>query len=59
MNSTESPSRYIGMNGQCFATARLTWVAYGDGSKRENNPLWKYRIIVASVVDVPCRLVAT
>ena len=33
--------------------------AYGDGSKRENSPLWKYHIIVASAVDVPCSLVVT
>ena len=37
LNSTVSPSRYCGMNRQCFAAARLTWPAYDDGRKREES----------------------
>ena len=59
MTSTVSPSRYFGMNRQCFAAARLTWPAYGDGRKRENSSVEKYRIIIASAVDVPYNLVVT
>ena len=35
-NSTALPSRYFGTHGQCFAAARLTWLGYGAGRKREN-----------------------
>ena len=45
MNSTALPSRYFGTHRQCFAAASLTWPAYGDGRKRENCSVWKYRII--------------
>ena len=49
-----SPSRYFGMNRQCFAAARLTWPAYGDGRKHENSseniasllhPQWTFRAV--------------
>ena len=36
------------MNCQCFAAARLTWPAYDDGRKLENNYVWTDRIIIAS-----------
>ena len=52
----KSPSRYFCMIGQCFAAARLTGPAYGAGRKRENSSVGKYRIIVASALDVPCSL---
>ena len=48
MNSTALPSRYFGTHRQCFSAARLTWLGYGAGRKRENCSVWKYRIIVAS-----------
>ncbi len=48
LNSTVSPSRYFGMNRQCFAAARLTWPVYDNGRKCENSSVWKDRIIVAS-----------
>ncbi len=48
MNSTALPSRYFGTNRQCFAAARLTWLGYGAGRKREHCSVWKDRIIVAS-----------
>ena len=38
---------------QCFAAARLTWLGYGAGRKRENCSVWKYRIIVASTCRRP------
>ena len=37
MNSTVLPCFHFGMNSQCFAAARLTWLAYDDGRKRENS----------------------
>ena len=48
LNSTALPSRYFGTHRQCFSAARLTWLGYGAGRKRENCSVWKYRIIVAS-----------
>ena len=47
MNSTVLPSRYFGMNRQCFAAARLMWPAYVDSRKRENCSVWKDLTIVA------------
>ena len=37
INSTMLPCLHFGMNRQCFDAVRLTWPAYVDGRKRENN----------------------
>ena len=58
MNSTALPSRYFGTHRQCFAAARLTWLGYGAGRKRENNSE-TIALLLRRHVDVPRSLVVT
>ena len=60
MNLTVLPSFQFGMNCQCFAAARLPWLAYVDGRKLENSPLSeKIALLLHRHVAVPCSFVVT